>query len=281
MKNKKTIYKWLTNRFLLIIRNEENFAEKRTYSFNYAKLIVFSILFLSLVTGACFFVATTALAKWFNPRYQQIETNKKVISLSIKADSLLLEVQRKDMFIANIRKVIAGEILEYSEDSVVSSNQKQVQAANLDEVSDVDKELRARFESGGHELSYFEQNAGGDLNDIFVKPVSGIPVNGQVEGGNLLRLKVGKKESVKSVAEGKVLFTSWTLEDQHIIAVLHPGNFISFYKNVSVVLKKNGDSVKAGEVIAKVGDSDEDAQVVSFELWHEGVQVNPQDYILF
>ena len=44
-----------------------------------------------------------------------------------------------------------------------------------------------------------------------------------------------------------------------------------------------GDNVKAGEVIAIIGNSGEltTGPHLHFELWHKGIPLNPEDYIVF
>jgi murein DD-endopeptidase MepM/ murein hydrolase activator NlpD len=50
-----------------------------------------------------------------------------------------------------------------------------------------------------------------------------------------------------------------------------------------VLLKRTGDRVKAGESIAIIGNSGEQTtgSHLHFELWHNGVPLNPEDYIAF
>lgn len=114
MKYKKTLYSWLTNRFLLIIRNEENFAEKKTFSFTYAKLIVFAISLLLIFIALSFYVVSTFLSHWYNPKAIEVEANRKIISLSAKVDSLSIEVERKDQYIQAFKRILEGK-----EDSLI------------------------------------------------------------------------------------------------------------------------------------------------------------------
>ena len=59
LKSRKTFSSRLTNRYLLIVRNEEDFAEKTTYTFTYAKLILFIVLTSAiLLVGSLFLVST-------------------------------------------------------------------------------------------------------------------------------------------------------------------------------------------------------------------------------
>lgn len=92
-----------------------------------------------------------------------------------------------------------------------------------------------------------------------------------------------KNETIKSVLSGKVILASWTLEQGNIIAVQHQDNLVSFYKHNSVLLKHSGDLVKAGEIIAIVGNSGEQSSGphLHFELWQNGTPLNPLDLMSF
>jgi murein DD-endopeptidase MepM/ murein hydrolase activator NlpD len=58
---------------------------------------------------------------------------------------------------------------------------------------------------------------------------------------------------------------------------------ISFYKHNSVLLKRIGETVLAGDVIAIIGNSGElsTGPHLHFELWHKGKAINPEHHILF
>ena len=99
MRARKTLSSWLVNKYLLIIRNEENFAEKTTLSFTYAKVILLAVTIFVILMLLSLFLVKTLLAQWFDPRHAQIESNKRLMALQVKVDSLALEVDQKDRFI--------------------------------------------------------------------------------------------------------------------------------------------------------------------------------------
>ena len=67
------------------------------------------------------------------------------------------------------------------------------------------------------------------------------------------------------------------------IGIQHENNYFSTYKHNAALLKKEGDFVKAGEAIAILGESGEQTAIphLHFELWHNGIPLNPNDYIKF
>ena len=92
-----------------------------------------------------------------------------------------------------------------------------------------------------------------------------------------------KNEVIKSIQNGTVIFADWTVKTGNVIAIQHAGNIISVYKHNSVLLKREGNVVKAGESIAVVGNSGEltSGPHMHMELWINGSPVNPKDYITF
>lgn len=286
MKYKKTLSNWLTNRFLLIIRNEENFAEKKTFSFNYAKLIVFGIVLLIILFTASFYMVTVALSKWFNPRHAQMEMNRNIILLSSKVDSLAIEVERKDQFIMAFKRLLAGEN-EAAEDSLAEKTGKKVKPVDLSYVSPIDLQVRKQFESeeyqGGD--TYYRRYAENVPDIFFFSPIEGIITSKFNSGiGHYGIDIVAKKNSaVRNIADGTVVLSSWTNDMGHILVIQHKGNIMSVYKHNSVLLKKTGDYVKSGEAIALIGNSGEltTGTHLHFELWFDGSPVNPEYYISF
>ena len=122
MSAKSKLASKLFNRYLLIIRNEENFAEKSTFSFTYAKLIVFILTLMMVFMLISLLLVKTLLAQWFDPEHQELEANKKLIKLSSAVDSLAVEVDKKDQFIDNLTMIIRGDDTLATQQDVNSSS---------------------------------------------------------------------------------------------------------------------------------------------------------------
>jgi murein DD-endopeptidase MepM/ murein hydrolase activator NlpD len=92
-----------------------------------------------------------------------------------------------------------------------------------------------------------------------------------------------KDTPVKSILDGYVITSDWTLETGNTIGVQHADNLVSFYKHNAVLLKKVGDYIPAGEAIALVGNTGKfsSGPHLHFELWQNGLPVDPLNYINF
>jgi murein DD-endopeptidase MepM/ murein hydrolase activator NlpD len=92
-----------------------------------------------------------------------------------------------------------------------------------------------------------------------------------------------KDAPVKAVANGTVIFSEWTADTGFVLIMEHEEGLLSVYKHNSSLNKEQGDIVRAGEVIASVGNTGEftTGPHLHFELWSNGNPVNPSDYIDF
>lgn len=289
MKVRKTFTDWLSSRYLLILRNEENFAERTTFSFTYAKLIVFLVtifLFLFLLT---LYLSTTLLATWLDPRQAELEANRQVVELSMAVDSLAKEVQQKDEYIQNFGRLLRGELETDSAVQVAEANEARVNRPNGDalyNLADVDSSLRAEFEGSLLDKTFESATSGSELQEILLfSPINGIisaPFDPKIDhfGADIV---AKQNETVKSVADGTVLLSSWTQKEGYVLAIQHRSNLVSVYKHNSALLKQAGEFVRAGEVVAIIGNTGEltTGPHLHFELWYNGNPVNPEEFVSF
>lgn len=70
-----------------------------------------------------------------------------------------------------------------------------------------------------------------------------------------LFIKANEGAEVKSVANGRVVFADWLRGFGNLIIVDHGDGYMSLYGNNQALLKPVGESVKAGDAIAAVGNS--------------------------
>ena len=287
MKAKKTLSSALTTRYQLIIRNEENFAEKTSLGFTYSKLILFSFLLFIAVFGMCLFLAQTVLEKWFDPRYEQMVLNQQLFGLSQKVDSLAVEVDRKDRFIGNFQRVLSGDTADYQDPAEIlrGENEPLTRRADL-RLEPTDSAFRKEFERTDLSLISLANVKRQELHDaFFFSPITGfISDRYNVKKGHYgVDIVTKTNEPVKCIADGTVLFSSWTQDAGYVIMIQHNANLISVYKHNAELYKKVGTFVNAGEIIALVGNSGEltNGPHLHFELWYNGNSLNPEEFVTF
>lgn len=287
MRPRKTFTNWLFNRYLLIIRNEENFAEKSTVSFTYAKVIVLSVTIFMIILVLSFFLVETILAQWFDPRHSQMEANRNLIQLSLRLDSLEFEVYRKQQFINNFQRILKGDIdsdsLEDKSENRTTEVPVEIQSSTL---SAIDSQFRRRFETAEASLLTISNYRQIELEEMFMfSPIDGIisqkyDVKNEHYGVDVVSRK---NEPVMCIADGTVILASWTQDSGYVIAIQHRGGLISVYKHNDELLEKVGNFVSAGDVISITGNTGDltDGTHLHFELWHNGNPVNPEEFVSF
>ncbi len=288
MKPKRTITERLTTKYQLVIRNEDNLAEKTTVGFTYAKLlVVFASAFL-LVFMFSLFLSKTLLAKWFDPKHAQLESNKKLYELALKVDSLALEVDRKDQFILNFQRILSGDTSSGFVDpaQALKGDNQQVKAVGNMKLNASDSQFRKEFEQSEYSLVTLASGKYRELQEIFFfSPITGfISDKYDVKKAHFgVDIVAKTNEPVKCVADGTVVMASWTQDSGYVIAVQHRANLVSVYKHNAELLKKVGSFVNAGDIISIVGNSGEmtDGPHLHFELWYNGNSLNPEEFVTF
>jgi murein DD-endopeptidase MepM/ murein hydrolase activator NlpD len=83
-------------------------------------------------------------------------------------------------------------------------------------------------------------------------------------------------------ADGYVVFAGWTADDGNKIIISHAGGFLTFYNHNQSLLTVVNTYVRRGQPIALLGNSGETSlgPHVHFEIWKDGVPVNPANYVL-
>ncbi len=288
MKPKKTISERLTTKYQVVIRNEENLAETSSIGFTYAKVLVISASVFLLLFAFSLFLSKTLLAKWFDPKYAQMEANKKLYELAVKVDSLAVEVNQKDLFIQNFQRVLSGDTSSGFTDpaEVLGGQNKPVTAVGNMDLAASDSLFRKEFENSEYSLVTLASGKYRELQEMFFfTPITGfVSDHYDIKKGHYGIDVVAKtNEPVKCVADGTVVMASWTQDAGHVIAVQHRGNLVTVYKHNAGLLKKVGSFVNAGDIISIVGNSGEmtDGPHLHFEMWYNGNSLNPEDFVTF
>ena len=282
-KNKRLWIQNLLNRYRMVVINETTFEEKFFIRISQFNIIVLVLLFVTLtVIGSFFLVAYTPL-KEFIPGYTSLTIRKEAIRNSFLLDSLTLEFEKQDRFISSIKSALTGEI-NWEENSLLDDQSQSPEVLNSDNaMSEADSLLR--LEVIQEDKYNVIPNDLSKVKYLLYPPAVG-PISQKYDADKRhFAVDIALKENapIMAVAHGTVIFSEWTAETGHVIIVKHDYGLLSVYKHNSSLEKYQGDLVRAGEVIAKAGDTGElsTGWHLHFELWINGFSADPTDFIDF
>jgi murein hydrolase activator len=120
-----------------------------------------------------------------------------------------------------------------------------------------------------------------------------LPVQGRITGtfgskrgdeaGGVWRglfIRAAEGTSVRSVASGEVVYADWLRGFGNLLIVDHGDDFLAIYAFNEALLKHVGDSVRAGDTVAHVGNSGGSADSgLYFELRHQGKAFDPKTWL--
>lgn len=286
-------YHKLRNKYRLVIFHDETFEEK--LSFRLSRMNVFVLVtslsvFLIIVTS--YIIAFTPLREYI-PGYTDLNLKRDVYVLKQTADSIDAAMRQKDLYLDNLRRII-GES-DFPDDSTSLANISLQRGGVYDTItlrhSSEEMRLRSEFENAD---KYALQTDPAMIPEAykratsvsnFFTPVKGIITNkfNPTQRHYGVDVVAKSNEAIKAALEGTVLFANWTVDMGYVIGIQHHAGFVSVYKHNSVLLKKEGDFVRAGEPVAIIGETGElsSGPHLHFELWLNSSPVNPEDYVTF
>lgn len=95
-----------------------------------------------------------------------------------------------------------------------------------------------------------------------------------------LDIDPGPGAAVQAAADGEVVYSGRDLASYGNLVILrHENNFLSAYSKVNDIFVKENQKVKAGDLIAAVGQNESGSSEVHFEIRRNGEPVNPIDYL--
>lgn len=124
------------------------------------------------------------------------------------------------------------------------------------------------------------------LGISFIRPTSGVVTSrfGSRWGSTHTGIDVGAPTgtAIKAAAGGTVIFSGWKGTLGKLIVVSHGNGVQTYYAHCSSLLVSAGDTVSAGQLIAKVGNTGRSTGPhLHFEIRLNGYAINPQSYIGF
>ena len=283
----------LNRKYTFLMSQEETLEPILDFKVNLLNLVFIVLgIFFGLIVVTAVLIAFTPLREYIPGYTEKSSLEREVYDLYRRTDSIERELERKDVYFNNLKLVIEG--YDFENDTL---EEKDIYTPFLGINSDTvevkrsvqDSALRAEFE----EANFYSLSAQSDLakRRLYTSVANFfIPIEGKVikeynsnEGHFGIDVAATGNQLINATLDGTVIYASWSVDNGYCIGIQHDNNYFSTYKHNATLLKKEGDFVKAGEAIAILGESGESTSNphLHFELWHNGISLNPQDYINF
>ena len=93
-------------------------------------------------------------------------------------------------------------------------------------------------------------------------------------------IRTAPQAEVHAVAGGRVVFADYLRGFGNLLIVDHGDHYLSIYGNNETILKRSGETVKAGDVLSLSGDSSGDGETgLYFELRYRGKPFDPMAWV--
>jgi Membrane proteins related to metalloendopeptidases len=283
---KSTFWKRIRFKYKLSFLNENTLEE--VFSFHLSRLSAFLTIavFAGLMIALTSIIIINTPIRNYLPGYLDKEVRDDIMTSALRIDSLEQVLNARTAYLHNIGSILRGEVevdamQENAGDSLIDLSQ-----LNIDRSKKTEEFVNKFEEEERYNLTVLS-SSGPTIpeNTIFYKPVKGIisshfNINERHYGTDIA---ANMKESVLATLKGTVIFTGFDANAGYVIQVQHRNGFTSIYKHNAMLLKKMGDEVEAGEAIALVGNTGNysTGTHLHFELWYNGVPIDPEEYIIF
>ena len=287
MKNKKEnkgFFKKLFNDYKVVVSSEDTFEEKFAFKASkinvFVLMLVYSVILISFTISVVFFTQLRELV----PGYSSSDLLSRAIYLTQKTDSLERQIELNNKFYKSIEDVLSGKTDEFIERDNIPTD-SSLNDKSLFSISPNSEDSILRNYVDSQDKFNLTKNELVIENKMFFSPIKGdITQTFNFEENHFaIDIAADIGTPVKSILDGKILFSEWSVDTGHVIIVDHGDNIVSVYKHNSKSLKEQNDFVQAGEVIAYSGNqgSLSSGPHLHFELWKNGTPIDPEPLLNF
>ncbi|MDQ3073169.1 MAG: M23 family metallopeptidase [Bacteroidota bacterium] len=275
-KTKKEWWQRFLTVYRVVIYKHSTLEERASLTLTPINLLMLMSILVTVFFLICYLLLAFTPLKYAIPAVNEAKyaSPDEIIILAQRADSLESIILSRENELKSLKRVLMGQD---SAGAYINTSPHQVQKVyNYQEGIKFYTAFQKESVSTGH--SYTKP-------PLFFPPVQGYLSQGfnPVEDHYGIDVVSFMNAPVKATLDGVVVFSEWTSNTGNVMILQHGSSFISIYRHNSVLLKKVGSFVQAGEVIALVGNSGEltTGPHLHFELWHRGMALNPGDVIAF
>lgn len=281
---RKSLFRRFVYLYRLTVVNEDE--QRRVFRMRISYLILIVALAVVALSGAWVGIGIFRNSpKQKGVTREDYRIRQAIVNEALRIDSLEQVFELQNKYITSLQDIIAGKV---SIDTVYSVDSLTRQRSDLlmERTEREDNYVRQYEEAERYNITSQSQPVTDVQTISMFRPTAGLVSQSYdpLEQHLGVDIAASPNQSVVSVLDGTVLMSTYTSDMGYTICIVHPGELISVYKHCESLLKKTGDRVKQGDVVALVGrDTDRELQGshLHFELWYQGQPLDPEKYILF
>jgi murein DD-endopeptidase MepM/ murein hydrolase activator NlpD len=244
---------------------------------------------LTVLIFVVFLIAFTAIViiktpiRNYLPGYLDSEIRQEMILNALRADSIQQQLLVQSKYLNNVNAILRGD-MEVDKIHKVDSIKNDANV-NLEKSKRTAEFVRDYEEEERYNLTATQTSQSRTDNAFFYKPVQGVvSSNFNLQEKHYgIDIAAKPKEPVLATMKGTVIYTGFDPNYGYVITVQHSNGFVSVYKHNALLLKKEGEEVNSGDVVALVGNTGSlsTGDHLHFEIWYKGKPVDPREYINF
>lgn len=240
---------------------------------------IIAILYFFLIA---FLIIKTPLRDFLPGYTENINLRRQLMRDALVVDSLSEQLNVQVQYMEGLRAVMTGQV-EF-DSTKATQDLKQVNTDKISlEASERESAYRNAYESSEIEnLNSINFNSEKiETTYLMCSPAQGRIIDTfNIRKQNYgTRLVAVQNTSVLSVLDGIIISSDYSFHNLYVLCIQHSDNIVTVYKAKQPFIKQKGMKVHAGEILTTFRNGTD--SYFEFELWKEGVAVNPLSYISF
>ena len=282
MKKHKTFWAKWRFKYRLSVLNENTLEEAWHARLSRLSVIALMGLLFLLTFGLFTLLIYYTPLKRYLPGFEDAGVRELVTMEAMRVDSLQIVLNQQEEYIDVLRSVMSGDL--QTDTLITLDSLAIIQRERLAlEKTEQEKAFCAEVEQE-EQFNLSQVSVASDAPQyVFYRPVGGMlmesfqPTIGQYG----VSIMTSANEVVTATLAGRVVVAEFSMESKWVVILQHEDNYMSVYRGLNRLQVKQGDVVRSGEVLGRMGDEDNIDRHLEFELWKKGVPVNPEDVMVY
>lgn len=250
----------------------------KTFRLRGLRLLFYAILYSLIVNIVGFYlIIFTPLESVFYPNWMKATTveEQQFDELKQKIGDLAKEVEKLKTTNTRLKRAIFlgdSTMFDQSKKKTNESVKKKKISGEGNILVAVNALIQKYFSQDESDIIYFMMPLAGYVTKYF-------DLNSGHKG---IDIAANNNSPIIATASGYITFADYSPKYGYTIIIGHSNGYISKYRHCGHLLKKEGELVEQGEMIALSGNSgiETTGHHLHFEIWRDGYALNPKEIII-